>query len=68
MEPQVLFLRVWLTDERIGNIQIRLHFGTEGSLTVWMKKWEECSFEQFQGIFTGVRHGREASECCICQG
>ncbi len=68
IEPQVLLLRVWLTDERIGNIQIRLHFGTEGSLTVWMKKWEECSFEQFQGIFTGVRHGREASEYCICQG
>lgn len=68
IEPQVLLLRVWLTDERIGNIQIRLHFGTEGSLTVWMKKWEECSFEQFQGIFTGVRHGREALECCICQG
>lgn len=68
IEPRVLFLRVWLTDERIGNIQIRLHFGEEGSLTVWMKKWEECSFERFQGIFTGVRHGRDASECCICHG
>lgn len=68
IEERVLFLRMWLVDERIGNIQIRLHFGTEGSLTVWMKKWEECSFERFQGIFTGVRHGRDASECCICQG
>ena len=68
IEERVLFLRMWLVDERIGNIQIRLHFGAEGSLTVWMKKWEECSLERFQGVFTGVRHGRDASECCICQG
>lgn len=49
-ESNTLYIRIYLVDESLAAVHIKLNFQEDGHLTVFMQKTEESKFNEFQGV------------------
>ena len=53
-DPETLFVRTWFTGENLGSLQILLHFGGDGSLTVESRTFGDSGLPSgFNACVTG---------------
>ena len=58
-EKNTLYIRIYLVDESLAAVHMKLHFSEDDGLTVFMQKTEESKFQEFQGVLNGQRDNKQ---------